>query len=80
MTKQTKAESDALLEVGRRVRYWRKRRDLSQERLAQLADLDRTYIPTVEQAGPNMELGTLLRLAQALEVNAAELVRGLGLR
>lgn len=42
-------------------------RGLSQERLGQLAGLDRTYISGVERGIRNPTIGTVWRLAAALE-------------
>lgn len=73
----TRAEEAALSEFGRRVNGLRRQRGISQERLGELGALHRTHIGTVEHAVPNPELGTVLRLARALGIDAADLVRGL---
>lgn len=50
---------------------------MSQERLAERAGLHRTYIGHVERGEVNVALVNILRIAKALEVDPAELVRGL---
>jgi transcriptional regulator with XRE-family HTH domain len=62
---------------GRRVRARREDIELSQEQLAERAELHRTYISSVEQGRRNLALRNIVKLAQALELDPAELVRGL---
>lgn len=50
---------------------------LSQEELAARADLHRTYISSLEQGRRNVAIRNLVRLAEALDFDPAELVRGL---
>lgn len=57
---------------GRRLWRMRKDRHLSQEKLAQLSGLDRTYISQVEN-GANVTLATISKLAGALGVDPAAL-------
>ncbi|HZQ29362.1 MAG TPA: helix-turn-helix transcriptional regulator [Acidimicrobiales bacterium] len=70
--------SSVTVEFGRRVRAFRKERGLSQERLAELAGIHRTYVGSLERGERNVALINIVRLARALEVNAADLVRDLG--
>lgn len=65
---------------GRRVRDLRARQGLSQEGLAELAGLHRTYIGGIERGERNLGVLNLFRLARALSVDAADLVRGLAKR
>ena len=50
-------------------------RRLSQERLAESADLDRTYISLLERGLRQPTLETVFRLAEALGIPAGTLVR-----
>ena len=50
---------------------------LSQEALSQRSRIHRTYIGTLEAGERNPSLDMVARLARALEVDAAELVRGI---
>jgi transcriptional regulator with XRE-family HTH domain len=72
-----RAKLSAALELGTRVRKRRKELELSQEKLAERADLHWTYISSVERGERNVTLSTLTRLANALSVDPADLVRGL---
>jgi len=46
---------------------------ISQERLAQLAGLDRTYVSGIERGERNPSLTNILKLAGALQVGVSEL-------
>lgn len=61
--------------LGEAIRARRHRRGLSQEHLAELAELDRTYVSGVERGTRNPALSTLEKLAGALGVRVSELVR-----
>lgn len=62
---------------GDRVRERRHDLELSQEALALRAGINRTYIGTLESGERNPSLELIARLANALECDAADLVRGL---
>lgn len=62
-----------LLAFGRRVQGLRKEHNLSQEQLADLAGVHRTYIGMIERAEKNITLCNIERIAKALEVNIKDL-------
>ena len=62
--------------VGKRIRELRKQQLISQEDLAEKADLDRTYITSVECGKRNISIENLYRIANALDVTMEELFRG----
>ena len=66
-------------EVGRRIRHHREAHvpQVSQERLADQAGVHRTYIGHVERGEVNVTVWNLVRIAAALDVDPAELVRAL---
>ncbi|BAL94035.1 helix-turn-helix domain-containing protein [Rubrivivax gelatinosus] len=66
---------DARSRIARHVRRLRVLRGLSQERLAELADLHRTYVGAVERGERNVSVATVERLATALGVDVSELLR-----
>lgn len=61
--------------VGRNVRQARKAAGLSQEALADSAGIDRTYVSGVERGVRNPTVTILDRLAKALGVTPADLLR-----
>lgn len=58
---------------GNKVRKLRLAKGLSQEALAHLADLDRTYIPSIEKGERNVSITVIEKLADALKVDIKEL-------
>ena len=69
--------SDPLLGFAARLRTLRLERGLSQEALAAIAGLDRTYVSSCEAGRRNVTLRTICRLAAALQVDPGVLVSGL---
>lgn len=61
--------------VAINVRRICRERGLSQERLADLAEIHRTYIGAIERSERNITLDSLDKIATALDVEAGELVR-----
>lgn len=70
------AKDSTLKRFGDNVRARREAQDLSQEQLAERADLDRTYISGVERGVRNLSLISVVRIAKALKTSAAELCEG----
>ena len=66
--------ADPRVAFGLRVRAVRASRGLSQEALADLAGLHRTYVGSVERGERNIALLNIYRLAEALGVEPADLL------
>ncbi len=66
-------EKEMLRLFGRRLRQLRRVRDVTQERLAEMADLHRNYISDLECGRRNISLLNLHHLARALGVGLQEL-------
>lgn len=62
--------------IGSRVNDLRKSQGISQERLAELADLSTTFISHIERSNKKPSLGALIRLASALGVTVDFLLAG----
>jgi transcriptional regulator with XRE-family HTH domain len=62
---------------GQRVRQARIARGVSQEEIANLADMHVTNYGRIERGEANSELHTIVRLATALDTDPAELLGGL---
>jgi transcriptional regulator with XRE-family HTH domain len=65
-----------LAAFGRNIARIRVEKDLSQDSLAEKADLDRTYVSGIERGIRNPGIKTVLRIARALGVGVAELCQG----
>lgn len=61
-------------DFGKKIRLRRKKIGMSQEELAERAELHRTYIGSVERGERNISLENIYRLAAALECKASDLV------
>jgi transcriptional regulator with XRE-family HTH domain len=68
------ALSDVAVRFGQRLRVIRQGQGISQEKLAELAGLHRTYVSSVERGERNISLLNIESLAQALGVKMAELM------
>lgn len=69
--------SEATCLLGQRVRARRSSLGLSQEALADRCGVHWTFLGQVERGQRNLSLHNLLKLADGLGVDPAELVRGL---
>ena len=63
--------------LGEAIRAKRKKRHLSQERLAEKADLSTVFISRVERGKESPSVDSLVKIARALGVRARDLVREL---
>ena len=59
---------------GKILRQHRQRKQLSQEKLAELANLDRTYISQIERGLKSPSIATVIALAKALDTRAHLLI------
>ena len=70
-----KNNSTILIKFGERVREIRTQKGLSQEQLAHIANVHRTYIGMIERAEKNITLINIEKIANALGVNINELIK-----
>jgi DNA-binding XRE family transcriptional regulator len=61
--------------IAGNVRAWRIRRGLTQEALAEIADLDLRFIQRIERGLTNLSMAVLVALADALDVAPQALLR-----
>ena len=66
-------ESESLAKLGGRIRFLRKAESMTQEQLAEKADMNPKYIGQIERAEINTTVITLEKIARALCVPLAEL-------
>jgi len=59
--------------IGDGIRHYRKKAGLSQEELADLAGVHRTYIGAVERAEKNVSALSIAKIAKALKVRPEKL-------
>ncbi len=55
--------------VGTRIAYLRKKKELSQQKFANEADIERSYLTHVEKGRKNISLNTLKKITSALDVS-----------
>ena len=71
MKKQTHTELTEKL--GQKIRLERMKRKMSQEKLAELAELNRNFIGMVERGESNITVKNLEAIAKAFEIDIREL-------
>ncbi len=67
--------ANILKRFGERVREERLKRKISQEKLAELAGVHRTYIGMIERAEKNITLENIEKVASALGLQINELLK-----
>lgn len=72
-------QDPALVALGEAIRRIRLSKGISQERLALLAEVDRSYVGRVERGDNNVAVLTLARLSGALDISISELMQEAGL-
>jgi transcriptional regulator with XRE-family HTH domain len=70
-----KKAKEILKIVGANIRYYRLKAELSQEKLAEYADVHRNYIGRVERCEINLSIIQLTRIAIGLKVHPSELLK-----
>ena len=68
-------ETSIKLGAGKKIRELRKKRGLTQEKLAELAEIDYKYVQRIEGKNPpNIKLETIAKLAKTLKVSPSALL------
>jgi transcriptional regulator with XRE-family HTH domain len=60
--------------IGQRIAQKRKDKGLSQEDLAGLCDMDRSYLSEIENGHKNFSVMVLMTIAQALGIRSGDLL------
>ena len=63
---------DIKQKIGARIKQLRNEKTLSQEKLALLCDLDRTYIASVENGNRNISIINIEKIAKSLHISLSE--------
>jgi transcriptional regulator with XRE-family HTH domain len=74
MAKTRRSVQSARQRLATNLRVRRKQRGISQERLADLAGLHRTYVGSIERGERNVSIDNIERLAVALGLEVVELL------
>jgi len=61
--------------LGEAIRTYRKRKGLTQEKLAEKAGLHHNFVGEVERGNMETSITSLLKMAKALEVRLGDLVK-----
>lgn len=69
--------NDIREKFGARIKELRLSKGYSQEKLAELSDLDRTYIPGIESGKRNVSLVVIEKIAKAFNTTLSELLNDL---
>lgn len=77
--KKTKPYSTEAAKLGRAIRARREAMKVSQDVFADLVGMHRSYVGFVERGEQNLTLDTMTRIAAALKVSLAVLVKEAGL-
>jgi transcriptional regulator with XRE-family HTH domain len=72
-------QSPELIALGSAIKKRRLQKNVSQEHLALLAGVDRSYLGRVERGDNNVATLTLIKIATALELSLEELAACAGL-
>lgn len=65
-----------LVKLGQNLKRYREGSGLSQEKLAEVAEIDRTYVSDIERGNRNPGIKNIARLAKALGIHTAQLCEG----
>jgi transcriptional regulator with XRE-family HTH domain len=68
------SEESFIINLGVFIRQIRERKNLSQQSLADISDLPKTAIVRIERAEINTTIRTLVKIANALEIEPKELL------
>jgi transcriptional regulator with XRE-family HTH domain len=68
---------DIKIRFGLRLRELRLEKGWSQETLANLADIDRTYIPGIESGKRNISIVIIEKLSSVFKMSISDLLRGI---
>lgn len=67
---------DVKKSFGLKVRSFREAQGISQEKLAEIANIHRTYIGSVERGERNVSLENIYKISDALGIDVRELFEG----
>ncbi len=63
--------------LGQNIKAIRKEKKLSQEKLAEISSLHRTYIGSIERGERNVSIENIILIAKALNIKLCKLFEGI---
>ena len=78
LVSMVRSKHATLIKFGHMVRDQRKKLGLSQEKLAELADVHRTYVGMIERGEKNITLLNIEKIAKALKIPSKNLLQSKG--
>ncbi len=63
-------------ELGKRIRAERRKQDLTQEKLAEMANISDSFLGHIERGGRTLSIETLAKLANALNLSIEYIICG----
>lgn len=64
-------------EIGNRIRFYRKKKGLSQEKLAELCNFHPTYIGQIERGEKNATIESIYRITKGLGISMSQLLENI---
>lgn len=71
MNKKHLMQEDISVKIGNRIKFLRKNKNISQESLANIAEIERAYMTGVENGKRNVSVKILNKIITALETDFA---------
>ena len=68
-------EQELLIQLTKKIKIQRNKLNISQEKLAEKCNFDRTYISLLERAKRNPSYLSLIKLSDGLEIDLIELLK-----
>ncbi|MDC0956580.1 helix-turn-helix transcriptional regulator [Flavobacteriaceae bacterium] len=65
--------------IGQKIKEIRNNKNLSQEKLANIADIDRTYLPDIEKGNRKISIQILNKITTALEISLSDFFKDINL-
>ena len=65
--------------IGQKIKEIRNNKNLSQEKLANIADIDRTYLPDIEKGNRKISIEILNKITTALEIRLTDFFKDINL-
>lgn len=65
------------VEIGKRIRFYRKQKKLSQEQLAELCNFHPTYVGQLERGEKNATLESLYKITQGLGISLSQFLENI---